>query len=109
MTPFNILSWPPPLFAAELLLTYGGTIDVQNYRYVRVSSYSQRQQTKWLVFGLAGSLVLLLLYSIIGNLFPGLGAPDSPYQLISGTIELLSLALLPLVSESRSCATDYGI
>jgi signal transduction histidine kinase len=94
--PFNILSWPPPLFAAELLLTYGGTVGVQIYRYVRVSSYSQRQQTKWLVFGLAGSIVLVLLYNFIGSQFPGLGAPNSPYQLISATITSVYFMILPL-------------
>jgi hypothetical protein len=94
--PFNILSWPPPLFAAELLLTYGGTVGVQIYRYVRASSYSQRQQTKWLVFGLAGCIVLFLLYNLIGNLFPGLGAPDSPFQLVSGTITFFYFLIVPL-------------
>src|SRR5215469_3654739 len=94
--PFNILSWPPLLFAAELLLTYGGTIGVQIYRYVRVSSYSQRQQTKWIVFGLAGAMVLFLPYALTGRLFPGLGAPDSPFQLVSGTITALLFMILPL-------------
>jgi hypothetical protein len=59
--PFNILSRPLPLFIAELLLVYGGLVGVHIYRYVRVSSYSQRQQTKWVVFGLAGLLALDLL------------------------------------------------
>ena len=94
--PFNILSWPPPLFAAELLLTYGGTVGLQIYRYVRVSSYSQRQQTKWLVFGLAGIMVLFFLYNLIGSLFPGLGAPDSPFQLVSGTITAFYFLIVPL-------------
>jgi hypothetical protein len=94
--PFNITFWPPPLFAAELLLTYGGTVGVQIYRYVRVSSYTQRQQTKWLVFGLVGFTALILLYNLIGSLFPGLGAPDSPFQLVSGTITSFFFLSLPL-------------
>jgi len=94
--PFNITFWPPLLFVAELLLTYGGTVVLLIYRYVRVFSYSQRQQTKWLVFGLSGFAVLILLYTLIGNLIPGLGAPDSPYQLVSGTLLPLTFLTLPL-------------
>jgi divalent metal cation (Fe/Co/Zn/Cd) transporter len=63
---------------------------------VRVSSYSQRQQTKWLVFGLAGIMVLFFLYNLIGSLFPGLGAPDSPFQLVSGTITAFYFLIVPL-------------
>ncbi len=93
---FNIVFWPLPLFVAELLLTYGGTVGLLIYRYVRVFSYSQRQQTKWLVFGLSGFAVLILLYTLIGSLFPGFGAPDSPYQLVSGTLLPLTFLMLPL-------------
>ncbi len=94
--PFNILSWPFPLFIAELLLMYGGLVGVQIYRYVRVSSYSQRQQTKWVVFGFAGLLALDLLYGLIGILFPGLAAPDSTYQLINGTLPSVTYLIFPL-------------
>ncbi len=94
--PFNILSWPPPLFAAELLLTYGGTLGVQIYRYVRVSSYTQRQQTKWLVFGLTGFMALYFLFGLITAVFPGLGAADSPVQLLGGTLLMYALVILPV-------------
>ncbi len=69
---------------------------MQIYRYVRVSSYSQRQQTKWLVFGLAGFTALIFLYNLIGSLFPGRGAPDSPFQLVSGTLTSFFFLSLPL-------------
>ncbi len=94
--PYNITFWPPPLFGAELLLAYGGTIGVQIYRYVHVFSYSQRQQTKWLVFGFAGFIALNLLFGLIATVFPGLGAPDSPFQLVSGTLTSFILLTLPL-------------
>ncbi len=94
-TSFNITFWPPPLFAAVLLLTYGGTIGVLIYRYVRVFSYSERQQSKWLVFGLAGFVALNFLFGFIGSLFPGFGAPDSPYQLINGTLGAVTFLILP--------------
>ena len=75
---------------------YGGLVGVQIYRYVRVSSYSQRQQTKWVVFGLAGLLALDLLYGLIGILFPGLAAPDSTYQRINGTLPSMTYLIFPL-------------
>ena len=94
--PFNILSWPTPLFVAELLLTYGGTVGVQIYRYVRIFSYSQRQQAKWLVFGLAGYIALNFLSGLIASLFPGLAAPDSTYQLVSGALSSFTFLIIPL-------------
>ena len=94
--PFNITSWPPPLLVVLLLLTYGGTIGIQIYRYMLVFNSSQRQQAKWLVFGLAGLIALNFLVGFIGALVPGLGAPDSPYQLVSGMLTASAFLLLPL-------------
>ena len=42
--PYTINSWPPLLTAAADVVTYGGTLGVLIYRYVRVFSSSQRQQ-----------------------------------------------------------------
>ncbi len=46
-------SWPPPLFNAAVLVLWGSFPVAQLYRYVRVSDATQRQQTKWVVFGVA--------------------------------------------------------
>ncbi len=94
--PYNINSWPPLLNAALVVLTYGGTLGVLIYRYVRVFSYSQRQQAKWLLFGFGGLFVLIILYDLIGSLVPGLGAPDSLYQLANGTLTTITFLFVPL-------------
>jgi hypothetical protein len=94
--PYNINSWPPLLNAAVEVLIYGGTLGVLIYRYVRVFSSSQRQQAKWLLYGFGGVFVLIILYDIIGSLVPGLGAPDSFYQLANGTLTTLTFLFLPL-------------
>src|SRR6266487_1049872 len=94
--PFNIMFWPPLLSAAEGVVTNGGALGVFIYRYVRVFSASQRQQAKWLLFGLGGLIVLSILYDLIGSLVPGLGAPDSLYQLANGTLTFVIFLFVPL-------------
>src|SRR6266700_1510591 len=92
--PFNIMFWPPLLSAAEGVVTNGGALGVFIYRYVRVFSASQRQQAKWLLFGLGGLIVLSILYDLIGSLVPGLVAPVSLYQLATGA---LTVVIFPVV------------
>ena len=53
------------VFAALIL----GLVRLQVYRYRRVSIFRERQQTKWVVFGLAMALGGFALFLIIGNLF----------------------------------------
>ena len=84
------------LFALEEVLTYGGTVAVLVYRYVRVFSSSQRQQAKWLLFGFGGLLVMGTLFDLLASLFPALAAPDSLYQLAGGTITTVIFLLMPL-------------
>ncbi len=90
--PMNILSWPFPLIAIELVLAYGSPIAIQVYRYRRVSSPAQRQQTQWVIFGLVSALLLLFVSFFSGALFP----PDSLYQLTSDPFSSLAFLLLPL-------------
>ena len=65
-TPFGPLSWPPLLFGAAVLLVWGSFPIAQIYRYARVSDTTQRQQTKWVVFGVAVALAgaLTTLYTL---------------------------------------------
>lgn len=102
--PFNIRSWPPLLFAAEELLTYGGTVGVLIYRYVRVFTFSQRQQAKWLLFGFAGLIVMVTLYDLLASVFPALAAPDSLYHLAGGTLATVMFLSMPL---SLAIAIQY--
>ena len=50
-------SWPPPLFTAAVLAVWGSFPVAQIYRYARVSDPIERQQTKWVVFGVAVAVV----------------------------------------------------
>lgn len=90
--PLNILSWPFPLIIIELILAYGSPIAIQVYRYRRVSSPAQRQQTRWVIFGLTGALVLLMVGFFSGALFP----PLSLYQLLTNVFSAVGFLLIPL-------------
>src|SRR6266849_760085 len=57
--------WAGPAFVALLLCVVG----TQIYRYRRVSTPRERQQTKWVVFGLSIGILGFLLVLILGQVF----------------------------------------
>ena len=70
---------------------------MQVYRYRKLYTPVQRQQTKWVVFGVAtGFLALVVLSSILGGVIPGLSAPNSPYQLLNGFFIGILFLSIPL-------------
>ena len=73
---------------------------VQVHRYRRVSSPLERQQTKWVVFGLAVLVTLGFGGEVPPLLIPTLADPNSPsgslYQLAVGTIITCLGLLIPL-------------
>lgn len=76
------------------LITLVGLASValaQLYRYRRVSTPLQRQQTKWVVLGLAAPIAALVGGSVLALLFPAFGGQGS---LISLTANWSSLALI---------------
>ncbi len=54
-------------FWVIVLLSMGVGVAAQIYRYVRVSSATQRQQTKWVVLGLAAAVVAMLTWSVLAE------------------------------------------
>src|SRR5918999_658739 len=65
-TPFGPPTWPPLLFNATVLVLWGSFLVAQVYRYARVSDLIQRQQTKWVVFGVAVAVtgVLTTIFTV---------------------------------------------
>ncbi len=94
--PANIAFWPPALNVIDEVVSYGGTLVLLIYRYVRVFSPSQRQQAKWLLFGFGGLFVIIILYDLIDVLVPGLATPDSLYVLADSTLTTVTFLLIPL-------------
>ena len=85
-TPFTVL----------LLGFVCSALVAQVYRYRRVSSTLQRQQTKWVVFGISISFGGFLILGIFSTFFPSL-VPQGPLtSLITDTAYYLVLLIIPL-------------
>jgi len=74
-----------------MLVVIGSILFIMAYRYVRVFDVVQRQQTKWLVYLGAVGISLYVICSAFSAVMPA----DSPYQLLSTIINVLSLAFIP--------------
>jgi hypothetical protein len=94
--PYNFNYWSPAFQASDLLLLLVSPIAIQVYRYRRVYTSIERQQTKWLIFGFAGGALLALCFGSGLSLVLGLSAPDSPWQLLSVVGGALLFSSLPL-------------
>ena len=68
---------------------------VQFYRYRRVSSPLQRQQTKWVIFGLALPIAVNVIGTAASALFPELTEPGSLYPLALDQTGFLIILFVP--------------
>jgi hypothetical protein len=68
----------------------------QVYRYRRVSGFVERQQTKWVIFGLMTTLVVLIAVSVPSLISPGLGRPGTPYDLVLDLVSFWAVLLIPV-------------
>ncbi len=96
ITALNTL--PAQAFWAVWLVLFGIAFWAQIYRYRKVSSASEREQTRWVVFALALWLVLMFVQSVpylyLQNLPPGATLPE--WTAMSGSVWFLSLAMIPI-------------
>lgn len=74
LNPLNI-----GIFAAVM----GSIIGAQIYRYRRVSTWAERQQTKWVVLGMIEGVLVGVLYFVPPQVFPALGQPGSLYVVLA--------------------------
>jgi hypothetical protein len=93
--PFNILSWPVPLFLTELVIAWGSPIALQIYRYRRVSTPAQRQQTKLVIYGLSCFMLISFVIDAV-VLVPTTSAAGALYYLASTALPTLAFLLIPL-------------
>ncbi|MGZ6366658.1 MAG: hypothetical protein ACXWPS_11890 [Ktedonobacteraceae bacterium] len=90
--PFN-QNWPGWLYLLVNLIIYGAIIYSQIYRYRRVSTPVQRQQTKWIVLGVTVAAVSFLSLLLIGALIPSL---DNNFLFNEVWSIIIPIALLPI-------------
>src|SRR5215472_413611 len=57
-------------------------VAVQFYRYRRVSSPRERQQTKWVVFALAVPITVIVIMTVLGLFFPTMAERSPLYLLV---------------------------
>ncbi|MGZ3625051.1 MAG: hypothetical protein ACXWPG_18000 [Ktedonobacteraceae bacterium] len=93
---FNILSWPLPLILIEIVFAYCSPVAIQVYRYRRIYTPAQRQQTKWVIFGLTCFLLLFLFAIVMDGLIPTVGGAGSLFHVAQTSLTLLAFLLIPL-------------
>ncbi|HEY6410484.1 MAG TPA: hypothetical protein VIY29_23790, partial [Ktedonobacteraceae bacterium] len=87
----------PRLLVFVLFLSYlACPVVVQVYRYRRVSNMVQRQQTKWVVFGLTAAIVGFLSLLLLTAFVSPTGKNNALAQLIVVSAYYLLLLLIPL-------------
>lgn len=92
---FTVGSNMPPIFSlVPILLSVLSLIVSQVYRYRRISSPVQRQQTKWAIFGLVLALLVNQFFWQTYAGIPTLSRPDSLYSLLIVPDYLLIIAIL---------------
>jgi hypothetical protein len=99
-SPFSVLNWPPAVLLILALPSYGSFLYAQIYRYRRVSSPAQRQQTKWVIYSFAVLITVILAFTsptFLSDL-PGLFGPAGTlYEMLGVPLIFASFLLLPLV------------
>jgi len=85
------------LLAAGGARDMGNTLGMQVYRYVRLYDAAQRQQVKWFMFAFFIGLALEIVGNgVLGGLVAPLNAPDSWFQLLTGTFTVFLFVPIPL-------------
>jgi len=96
-TLLNFSNWPSLLFLLVPLVVFGSLVYSQLYRYRRVSTPVERQQTKWIIFGATVALLGFLLLGVLLSAFLRLFMPLPSLGLLPTLIVVTSIYLLLLL------------
>ncbi|HEV7128354.1 MAG TPA: hypothetical protein VGN32_13060 [Ktedonobacterales bacterium] len=96
-TVFNVSGWSA-LLAALAFFGFAGSVAVaQVYRYVRVSTWAERRQTRWVVFGMVVALLGYLTLAFVVPLFvPTLTQSGTQAGLALTTGATVVMLMIPL-------------
>lgn len=67
-------------------------VGAQVYRYMRISNATQRQQTKWLVFGLVATVLILFIFSVVS----AFSSPGPLSQAVETTVLSMAFLIIPV-------------
>jgi ABC-type antimicrobial peptide transport system permease subunit len=84
----NIYRWPYPALPVFYMIYYSPGVYAQIYRYRHTTTATQRQQTKWAVWGLVLAFILsIILIVVVTLIFPVITRPGyaAVFALISQT------------------------
>jgi hypothetical protein len=95
-SPFNTDTWPGLLGTVIEIVIIGTILFAQVYRYLRVSTPVQRQQTKWVVFGIMATIIYILAITILATLNPDSTQARSLDFLFADASYYLALMIVPL-------------
>ncbi|MFN2160210.1 MAG: sensor histidine kinase [Anaerolineales bacterium] len=104
----SLLKWA---ISVAWLIILGASLYGMVYRYRRISSTEQKQQTKWLVYGLLSMIIMMLILTIpwVWRLNQPAGTEFPLWAHLSSTIWFLSMAILPVslaISVNHSITWD---
>src|ERR687886_314238 len=95
-SPLSPMQWAPPLRVADALLSAATCLGAQVYRYRRVASAAQRQQTKWVLFGLTVALIGLFVFAVPTLFLPGQVHLGPLFDLSGAGIVAVTFLALPI-------------
>lgn len=89
----------PVFFPLHYLLWLAALVSVlgaQLHRYLRVSTLAERQQTKWVIWGISTAIMIVVLVALPHLLFPALVQQNVLYQLLNAPADTFALFLASL-------------
>jgi hypothetical protein len=95
-SPFNTNNWPGLLTIVLSLAVFGSVLFAQVYRYFRISTPVQKQQSKWVVFGIMATIIYFIALLIITTLNPAFSQANSLGSLFGEASYFLAVIIVPL-------------
>lgn len=111
-TALHPVNWSPIVLVLMLLALFGLALWAQVYRYRHVSTPAQRQQTKWVLYGLGLMLLISIGAYTIRALFPEVFAAGSVEYHVLFLVNDIAFVFLPLsllISIMRSRLWDVDL
>lgn len=93
---FNSDTWSGPLGIVTQVVMLGTILFAQIYRYFRVSTSAERQQTKWVLFGVMVTIIYFIALTIFSTLDPALTQANTPGVLFAEASFVLAVIIVPV-------------